>query len=48
MKEYTTLELKALAYDQIANIEKAQANLKAINEELLKREHEQTIQTGSE
>lgn len=45
MKELTTTELKAMAYDQIATIEKAQANLKAINEELLKRQNEQTIQT---
>lgn len=40
MNELTTTELKALAYDQIAAIEKAQAILKMVNEELNKRAEE--------
>ncbi len=35
--EYSEIELKAMAYDQMATIERAQANFKIINEELTKR-----------
>jgi hypothetical protein len=35
--DLTVTELKAVAYDQMAQIELAQNNLRAINEELRKR-----------
>lgn len=35
--EFTVVELKALAYDQLATIEVAQNNLKAINQEFAAR-----------
>jgi len=34
IKDYTDVELKALAYDNLAQIEQGQTNLKAINAEL--------------
>lgn len=37
MEKYTIEQLKAFAYDQLVDIERAQANLKIINEELAKR-----------
>ena len=37
LSDLTTVELKALAYDQMAQIEFAQNNLRAINQELSKR-----------
>lgn len=38
LKEYTDTELKAFAFDQIANIDVAKANLRVINEELASRQ----------
>lgn len=38
LENATEIELKAMAYDQLALIEQAQANLRAINEELRKRQ----------
>lgn len=35
LSELSVVELKAMAYDQMAFIEKAQANFKAINEQLV-------------
>jgi len=40
LKDFTDLELKALAYDQIKNIEIAKANLANINQELDRRNNE--------
>lgn len=37
IEDYSTTELKALAYDSLATIEAQQANIKFINEELKKR-----------
>lgn len=37
IKDYTETELKAMAYDNLATIEQAQANIKAINQELSER-----------
>jgi hypothetical protein len=37
VSDLTVTELKAVAYDQMAQIELAQTNLRAINEELRKR-----------
>ena len=34
LKDLSLTDLKALAYDQLANLENAQINLKAINEEI--------------
>lgn len=41
LSEMTLIELKALAYDQIQNIEIAQNNLRFINEEIQKRSQPQ-------
>ena len=40
--EYTDVELKALAFEQIQQIEMSQNNLKAINQELQKRAQRET------
>ena len=37
LKDYTDIELKALVYDNVAQIEKAQVNMKVINQELANR-----------
>lgn len=37
LSELNIIELKAIAYDQLAQIEMAQSNLRAINQELNKR-----------
>ena len=37
LSDFTVTELKALAYDQMAQLELAQNNLRAINQELSKR-----------
>jgi len=37
LSEYSIIELKAMAYDQLAQIEFCQNTLKVINEELIKR-----------
>jgi len=38
LKELTVVELKAAAYDQIAQLERTQSILKQINAELLRRQ----------
>lgn len=38
-----TVELKALAYDQMAQIELAQNNLRVINQELSRRAQQQAV-----
>lgn len=40
--EYTDVELKAMAFEQIQQIEISQNNLKAINQELQKRTQRET------
>lgn len=37
LSEFTTTELKSIAYDQLAQIEVAQNNLRNINAELVRR-----------
>jgi hypothetical protein len=37
LKDYSEVDLKALAYDQLATIEQAQNNLKLIHQELGRR-----------
>lgn len=37
IKDFTDVELKAMVYDNLATIEQAQANIKAINQELQAR-----------
>ena len=37
IKDFTIIELKSMAYDALATIEQAQANIKAINQELAER-----------
>lgn len=37
IKDFTDVELKAMAYDNLATIEQAQAVIKAINQELASR-----------
>jgi hypothetical protein len=37
LKDFTEVELKALAYDNVAQLEQAQNNLKVINNELARR-----------
>lgn len=37
IKEYTIIELKALAYDNIAQMEALQANIRLIHEEIASR-----------
>jgi hypothetical protein len=41
ISQVNTIELKALAYDQMAQIEMAQANLRTINQELARRAQQQ-------
>ena len=43
IKEISTSELKALAYDQLTLIEQAQNNLKTINQEILERQKSQQV-----
>lgn len=38
LSEFSITELKAMSYDQLVAIERAQINLKTINEELSKRQ----------
>jgi hypothetical protein len=37
LKDFSEVELKAASYDQLANIERCQENIKAINQELTRR-----------
>lgn len=37
LSEYTEIELKAIAYDELQKLQFAQTNLRIINEELNKR-----------
>lgn len=37
LSDYSITELKAIAYDQLATIERAQANLRAVTQEIEKR-----------
>lgn len=43
VEQLSTVELKALAYDQLAQIEAAQRNLKIINDQLVKKQDEQQV-----
>lgn len=37
IKDFSVVELKALAYDEIVKVEQAQNNIKVINQELIAR-----------
>jgi hypothetical protein len=37
LSEYTDIELKAIAYDELQKLQSAQNNLRIINEELVRR-----------
>jgi hypothetical protein len=41
LEELSLIELKALAYDQLAVLERSQQNLRVINAEIAKRSQEQ-------
>ena len=43
IKDFTVVELKSMAYDALATIEQAQANIKAINQELAERAKETPV-----
>jgi hypothetical protein len=45
MQNKTDIELKALAYDQLATIEMCQNNLKLINQELAERSKKEPVET---
>lgn len=45
IKDFKTEELKAIAYDQIAIIDRAKVNLTALNEELARRAQEEQTAT---
>jgi len=47
LSEFQTVELKALAYDQLAQIEVAQNNLRAINQELSRRLQSSSVPPNS-
>ena len=40
----TITELKALAYDQLVELERVQTNIKAINEQIRKRPEEKKVE----
>ena len=42
IKDFTDVELKAVAYDNLATIEQSQANIKAISQELAERAKTET------
>ena len=48
IKEIDVVTLKSLAYDNLAQIEQCQANIKAINEELQSRQAVETKDTKSD
>ena len=43
IKDFTVIELESMAYRQLVTIEQAQANIKAINQELAERAKETPV-----
>lgn len=44
LSDLTVVELKSLAYDELAKLESAQQNLRVLNQEITKRVQEQQAQ----
>lgn len=44
LSDLTVVELKSLAYDELAKLESAQQNLRVLNQEITKRVQEQKAQ----
>ena len=44
LSDLTVVELKSLAYDELAKLESAQQNLRVLNQEITKRVQEQQTQ----
>jgi hypothetical protein len=47
LSDLTVVELKSLAYDELAKLENAQQNLKILNQEINKRFQEQQSQQAT-
>lgn len=47
LSDLTVVELKSLAYDELAKLESAQQNLRVLNQEIAKRSQEQQVQQGT-
>jgi hypothetical protein len=49
LSDLTVVELKSLAYDELAKLESAQQNLRILNQEIAKRsqEQQQQVQQGT-
>lgn len=49
LSDLTVVELKSLAYDELAKLETAQQNLRILNQEIAKRaqEQQQQVEQGS-
>ncbi len=48
LSDLTVVELKSLAYDELAKLESAQQNLRVLNQEIAKRAQEQQqVQQGT-
>ncbi len=47
LSDLTVVELKSLAYDELAKLENAQQNLRVLNQEIAKRVQEQQAQQAT-
>ena len=47
LSDLTVVELKSLAYDELAKLESAQQNLRVLNQEIAKRVQEQQSQQAT-
>lgn len=48
LSDLTVVELKSLAYDELAKLENAQQNLRVLNQEIAKRvQEQQQVQQGT-
>ena len=48
LSDLTVVELKSLAYDELAKLETAQQNLRVLNQEIAKRvQEQQQVQQGT-
>jgi len=48
LSDLTVVELKSLAYDELAKLENAQQNLRVLNQEIAKRVQEQQAQQAQQ
>ena len=48
LSDLTVVELKSLAYDELAKLENAQQNLRVLNQEIAKRVQEQQTQQAQQ